>query len=84
MVDGKFIILVLYVYDLMLTSDENLINSCKEDLAREFNTKDIGLMHYLVCRSRREMESYLWVRGSIPLKYFRDSIFKTKILWKLL
>eukprot|EP00253_Pinus_taeda_P007719 PITA_07719 len=29
-------------------SDENLINSCKEDLAREFKLKDLGLMHYFL------------------------------------
>ena len=34
-VDGKLLIFFLYVDDLILTGDEQLIHSCKEDLARE-------------------------------------------------
>ena len=33
-VDGKILIILLYVDDLILTGDEKLINSWKEDLAR--------------------------------------------------
>ena len=44
MVDGKLLIIVLYVDDLILTGDEQLINSCKEDLAREFEMKDVGIL----------------------------------------
>ena len=47
-VDGKILIIVLYVDDLILTGDEQLINSCKEDLAREFEMKDMGLLHYFL------------------------------------
>eukprot|EP00253_Pinus_taeda_P035186 PITA_35186 len=47
-VEGKFLIIVLYVDDLILTSDEKLIKSCKEYLAREFEMKDMGLMHYFL------------------------------------
>ena len=32
--DGKIFIIVFYVDDLVLTGDEKLITSCKEDLAR--------------------------------------------------
>jgi len=32
-VKGKFLIIILYVNDLMLTGDDHLIMSCKEDLA---------------------------------------------------
>jgi len=39
------LIVVLYVDELVLTSDEQLIISCKENLAREFEMKDMGLMH---------------------------------------
>ncbi|MCY6488488.1 reverse transcriptase domain-containing protein, partial [Actinobacillus pleuropneumoniae] len=39
---------VLYVDDLILTGDDQLIQSCKEDLAREFEMKDMGLMHYFL------------------------------------
>eukprot|EP00253_Pinus_taeda_P032616 PITA_32616 len=48
MVDGKPLIIVLYVDDLILTGDDQLIQSCKEDLAREFEMKDMGLMHYFI------------------------------------
>eukprot|EP00253_Pinus_taeda_P030622 PITA_30622 len=41
--EGKFIIIVLYVDDLVFTGDEKLISSYKEDLAREFEMKDMGL-----------------------------------------
>eukprot|EP00253_Pinus_taeda_P025913 PITA_25913 len=48
MVEGKNLIIVLYVDDLILTGDDQLIISCKEDLAREFKMKDMGLMHYFL------------------------------------
>eukprot|EP00253_Pinus_taeda_P031742 PITA_31742 len=48
MVKGKQLIIVLYVDDLISTSDDQLIMSCKEDLAREFEMKDMGLMHYFL------------------------------------
>ena len=48
MVEGKLLIIVLYVDDLILTGDELLILSCKEDLAREFKMKDLGLLHYFL------------------------------------
>ena len=48
MVDGKLLIIVLYVDDLILTGDEQLIKSCKEDLSREFEMKDMGLLHYFL------------------------------------
>ena len=47
-VDGKIFIIVLYVDDVILTGDENLITSCKEDLAREFEMKDMGLLNYFL------------------------------------
>ena len=40
--------IVLYVDDLILISDDQLIQSFKEDLAREFEMKDMGLMHYFL------------------------------------
>ena len=45
-VEGKLLIVVLYVDDLILTGDELLIHSCKADLAKEFEMKDLGLLHY--------------------------------------
>ena len=51
MVEGKLLIIVLYFDDLILTGDENLIVSCKEDLARELEMKEMGLMHYVISPS---------------------------------
>ena len=48
MVEGKLLSIVLYVDDLILTGDDQLIKSSKEDLAREFEMKDMGLMHYFL------------------------------------
>jgi hypothetical protein len=47
-VEGKILIIVLYVDDLILTGDEKLIHSCNEDLAKEFEMKDLGLLHYFL------------------------------------
>ena len=48
MVEGKLLIIVLYVDDLILMGDELLIHSCKVDLAKELEMKDLGLLHYLL------------------------------------
>jgi len=42
------LIIVLYVDDLILIDNEQLIRSCKDDLAREFEMNDMGLMHYFL------------------------------------
>jgi hypothetical protein len=42
------VILLLYVDDLFLTGEENLITECKRRLASEFEMKDLGLMHYFL------------------------------------
>ncbi len=47
-VEGNSLIIVIYVDDLILIGDEKLIKSYKEDLAREFEMKDMGLMHYFL------------------------------------
>ena len=47
-VEGKLLIIVLYVDDLILTGDELLIHSCKADLAKEFDMKDLGLLNYFM------------------------------------
>ena len=47
-VEGKLLIIILYVGDLILIGDEQLIHSCKEDLARDFEMKDMGLLHYFL------------------------------------
>ena len=47
-VDNCPLILVLYVDDLFLTGDENLIEKGKRELTREFEMKDLGLMYYFL------------------------------------
>jgi hypothetical protein len=46
--DNEPVILLLYVDDLFLTGEENLIIECKQRLAAEFEMKDLGLMHYFL------------------------------------
>jgi hypothetical protein len=46
--EGDILILVLYVDDLFLTGAKNLVTSCKKDLAKEFEMKNLGLMHYFL------------------------------------
>lgn len=45
-VGSDSLILVMYVDDLFLTGEEQLIVGCKRELAYEFEIKDIGPMHY--------------------------------------
>ena len=47
-VGNEPLILVLYVDDLFLTGSSRLIKNCKEDLASEFDMKDLGMMHYFL------------------------------------
>jgi hypothetical protein len=46
--NDEHVILLLYVDDLFITGEENLITDCKKKIAAEFEMKDIGLMHYLL------------------------------------
>ena len=47
-IENHPLILVLYVDDLFLTGEEQLISQCKRELTSEFEMKDIGLMHYFL------------------------------------
>ena len=47
-VDGELFIILLYVGDMILTGDEQLIKSCKEDLGREFEMKGMELLYYFL------------------------------------
>ena len=76
-VEGKILIIVLYVDDLILIGDEKLIKSCKEDLAREFEMKDMGLMHYFLGK-------YLCLKASMPTKYSGASTWICASPWRLL
>jgi hypothetical protein len=42
------VIFVLYVDDLFLTGEENLIAQTTRELSAEFEMKDLGLMHYFL------------------------------------
>jgi hypothetical protein len=46
--DNEPVILLLYVDDLFLTGEENLITECKKKLASKFEMKDLGLIHYFL------------------------------------
>eukprot|EP00253_Pinus_taeda_P007376 PITA_07376 len=61
MVEGKSLIIVLYADDLILTGDDQLIKSCKEDLAREFEMKEMGLMHYFLGMEVRQKDGEVFV-----------------------
>ena len=47
-VHNHHLILVLYVDDLFLTREEQLIAQCKWEITFEFEMKDLGLMHYFL------------------------------------
>jgi hypothetical protein len=47
-VDGEFLILIMYVDDLFLTREESLIAWCNYELVSEFEMKDLGMMHYFL------------------------------------
>ena len=56
------LIIVLYVDDLILTGDEELMRSCKEDLAREFEMKDMGEANYILgVKIVRDCAKRFWV-----------------------
>lgn len=58
--NGGMLILVLYVDDLLITCEEYLIEKCKLDLAKEFEMKNLGLLHYFLGLEvwQQSMESY--------------------------
>ena len=72
-VDGKLLIIVLYVADISLTGDKQIITSCKEDLAREFEMKDMGLLHYFLGLEIWQWDGELFVSQG---KYPKDILSK--------
>jgi hypothetical protein len=70
---GKLLIIVLYVDDLILNGDEQLIHSCKEDLAKEFEMKDMGLLHYFLGLEIWQRDGELFVSQG---KYAREILGK--------
>ena len=47
-VDGDQVIFLLYVDDLFLIGDEELILDSKRKLDAEFELKDLGMIHYFL------------------------------------
>jgi hypothetical protein len=72
-VEGKILITVLYVDDLILTGDDKLIHSCKEDLAKDFEMKDLGLLHYFLGLEISQRDGELFVSQG---KYAREILGK--------
>jgi hypothetical protein len=72
-VEGKILIIVLYMDDLILTGDEKLIHSCKDDLAKEFEMKDLGLLHYFLSLEIWQRDGELSVSQG---KYAREILGK--------
>ena len=48
MEDARLVILLLYIDDLFLTGDEELIEDARRRLATEFEMKYLGMMHYFL------------------------------------
>jgi hypothetical protein len=61
------VVFLLYVDDLFLTGEENVITDCKKKLVIKFEMKDLGSMHYFL--------------GLEVWKIF--SLFKESMMWKL-
>jgi hypothetical protein len=72
-VEGKLLIIVLYVDDLILTGDEQLIHSCKDNLEKEFEMKDLGLFHYFLGLEIWQRDGELFVSQG---KYAREILGK--------
>jgi hypothetical protein len=64
------VILLLYVDELFLRDEENLITNCKKTFVAKFEMKDLGPMHY-----------FLGIEVWKSQKRF--SLVKKNILWKL-
>ena len=68
-VEDKLLVIVLYVDDLILTGDDQLIHSCKADLAKEFEMKDLGLLRCFLGLEIWQRDSELFVSQG---KYARE------------
>lgn len=77
LVEGKFLIIVLYDDYLILTGHGKLIKSCKEDLARVFEMKDMDLMNYFLRFEVWQSDGELFVSqgkyaNEIPQRFYMD------------
>ena len=69
-------IIFLYVDDLIFTGDEQLMHSCKENLAREFEMKDMRLLHYFLGLEIWKQDGELFVSQG---KYAKEILVKFKM-----
>ena len=84
MVEGKLLIIVIYVDDLILTGNEKLIHSCKEDLAKEFEMKDASFIISLDWKYGSKKVRYLCLKESMIGRYFVSFTCRTESPWILL
>eukprot|EP00253_Pinus_taeda_P034773 PITA_34773 len=89
MVEGKQFIIVFYVDNLIFTGDDELVMSCKEDLAREFEMKDMGLMHYFLSMEVWQKDGELFVSQGkyanlcyVVNELSQAMVQPTKMFWK--
>ena len=73
MVEGKLLIIFIYDDDLILNGDEQLIHSCEEDLAKEFEMKDMGFLHYFLGLEIWQRDGEIFVSQG---KYAREILGK--------
>jgi hypothetical protein len=73
--NDELVILLLYVDDLFLTREENLIIECKKKLTSEFEMKDLGLMHYFLgLEVWQSLERIFLNQGKYAVKTHRDTV----------
>jgi hypothetical protein len=85
MVEGKILIIFLYVDDFILTGDEKPIHSFKDDLEKEFEMKDLGLLHYFLGLEiwQRDGE-FLCLKASMQGRYWISFTWRAINPWILL
>eukprot|EP00253_Pinus_taeda_P016354 PITA_16354 len=87
MEESKPLIIVLYVDDLILIGDDQLIKSSKEDLAREFKMKDMGLilgMEVWHKDGKVRMGKCLCLKESMQMRYSGGSTWRNASPGRLL
>ena len=73
--DGMQVILLLYVDDLFLISDEELIVDSKRKLAAEFEMKDLGPMHYFLgLEVWQKLDEIILSQGKYAMEIDRKSV----------
>ena len=71
--ENDMLILVLYVDDLLTTSEEHLIRKCKKELTAEFDMKDLGLLYYFLGLEVKQKGNYIFLNQG---KYTVDLLTK--------